>query len=103
MKTITDHELSKIVDAWENKMPDDIGIKTAFAAGFRAGENYKKKKKSYSKPLTWDELADEYGKLFPNNPPARIQKMGKIFKVMSKQKGFKVNKKEGTIHKKNNL
>jgi hypothetical protein len=38
MKILTDYELSKIADNWTKEIPDNIGIKTAFAAGFRLAE-----------------------------------------------------------------
>jgi len=48
MKTFTDHKLSKIAENWTKEKPDNIGIKTAFAAGFRLAEQ-----------MTIDSLPDE--------------------------------------------
>ena len=39
MKTITDSDLLKIAETWEKEMPINIGIKTAFAAGYRMAES----------------------------------------------------------------
>ena len=39
MKTITDHELSEIANDWAKEIPyENIGIRTAFAAGYRLAE-----------------------------------------------------------------
>ena len=35
---ITDTELSKIIEDWHKEQPINIGIKTAFAAGYRVAE-----------------------------------------------------------------
>ena len=43
MKTLTDHELSKIAENWTKEISDNIGIKTAFAAGFRFAEQMVKR------------------------------------------------------------
>lgn len=39
MENITDSELLKIAENWSKEMPINIGIKTAFAAGYRMAEN----------------------------------------------------------------
>jgi len=41
MKTITDHELLKITEDWVKEAPLNIGLKTAFAAGYRMAESNK--------------------------------------------------------------
>jgi hypothetical protein len=38
MENITDSELLKIAENWEKEQPINIGIKTAFAAGYRMAE-----------------------------------------------------------------
>lgn len=38
MENITDSELRKIAENWEKEQPINIGIKTAFAAGYRMAE-----------------------------------------------------------------
>lgn len=38
MENITDSELLKIAENWSKEMPINIGIKTAFAAGYRMAE-----------------------------------------------------------------
>ena len=39
MKTITDHELSEIANDWAGGIPyENIGIRSAFAAGYRLAE-----------------------------------------------------------------
>jgi hypothetical protein len=38
MKSITDSELLKIAENWEKEMPINLGVKTAFAAGYRLAE-----------------------------------------------------------------
>lgn len=39
METITDSELLKIAETWAKDMPINLGIKTAFAAGYRMAES----------------------------------------------------------------
>ena len=39
MNTITDHELSEIANDWAKEIPyENVGIRTAFAAGYRLAE-----------------------------------------------------------------
>lgn len=38
MENITDSELLKIAENWEKEQPINIGIKTAFAVGYRMAE-----------------------------------------------------------------
>lgn len=40
MKTLTDHDLLQVVDKWAKDLPNEkiIGIRTAFATGFRYAE-----------------------------------------------------------------
>jgi hypothetical protein len=55
-------------------------------------------KSKLSPPLTWDQLANEHDAVFGGRP-ARTLPMDRVFEKVSKLEGFKVNKKEGTIHK----
>lgn len=51
-----------------------------------------------SKALTWDDLANEYGRL--TGGKARIKPMDSIFKwAENRKEDFYVDPKEGTIHK----
>ena len=55
-------------------------------------------KEKINKALTWEELADIYGKI--TGRKARIQPLDTIFKWAKKQtKIFHYDKKEGTLHK----
>jgi len=38
MDTITDSELLKIVENWIKEQPINLGVKTAFSAGYRMAE-----------------------------------------------------------------
>ena len=57
MKTITDHELSKIAEDWENSISViNLGIKTAFAAGYR-----------YKEKQIYDKLISDINEQHINN------------------------------------
>ena len=50
-----------------------------------------------SKSLTWDEVADEYKKVFGQT--ALIRPMDDVFDALSKDENFYVDPDKGTIHK----
>lgn len=60
MKPLTDHELSKIAENWTREIPDNMGIKTAFTAGFRFAEQMAKNSLPDNKEI--DKKVDELAK-----------------------------------------
>jgi len=70
MKTITDHELSEIANDWAKEIPyENIGIRTAFAAGYkRAMEEYK------SQGLPSDEDIKNTATDYANESDSRIDR-----------------------------
>jgi hypothetical protein len=51
MGTITDHDLLKVAETWEKEQPINIGVKTAFAAGYRIAESKTLHRLSAARPL----------------------------------------------------